>query len=572
MTDGAKIASGYAYEADPAAWGDDYLLIPNDEWETVIYMPNGAERLLGFVKINGSDCAVFHCSDGLFRAQSVIYARDSQVSPPDSVVTAKPRLNLTRRLTGLQRAVYERERNEEKPMWSFKSGDTHVSVGFDKKEGQFVAHVECPDGRKTIYLPRGPADGGRRDDDLGLLEEKARAAISFAVDDGLDCQPDYDERGSQVVFEGTPAHAAARSAAERETRVRLAARDDDEPRYGGATATETPTSEEASLSYARNLDRKGRHEDALRVRESVLAAAEDRAARQSRETIRDNAAGTLPLDMGDLEDALGHAPTPAEVQLWQTFRAAHTPASHRYQVQAGNVGTVCDGQDENEARRIYSEYVETSKSGAGRVGGESVTLFQDEEEIAAHEGEGESEVKHPGKFEGSGAIGARLHAIVGDGMQDDECGSVDSGHWYGLILDSGVAGAEHAVVSEDSQGFFDFSAFPTAEAARADFDRITEEVAEDEEDEEEEEDDEEDEEEDDEEEAFTYHVDLNKRGEFRASVQDPDGENVFLIVQNDDNPSALEDVGMRGMGDLEGLRRHLVEIGIIQPGGRLTRV
>lgn len=484
VADGAKIASGYAYEADPAAWSDDYLSIPNDEWETVIYMPDGAERLLGFVKINGSDCAVFHCSDGLFRAQSVVYVLSLPGSPPEAVVSAKARLDLrkpTQRLTGFQRAAYERDRKiveayEEKPMWSFKSGDTHVSVGFDKKECQFVAHVECPNGRRDIYMPRVPADGGRRDDDLGLLEEKARAAISFAVDDGLDCQPDYDERGSQVVFEGTPAHAAARAAAERETRARR-------------------------VPVALTLPRA----DVDRLR--ALAADAD--------------------DIGTIEEG----------------------ARHSLLLRTGVEGAEYAVLREREESVDFEAFPDESQA---RERFEAILARYLEEHPA-----------RPGKFEGSGTLGKRLHAIVSDGMQDDEYGDVDGpgGHWYGLITDSGVAGAEHAVVSEDSQGFFNYEAFDTSEAARADFDRIVAEVAEEDEDEEEEE-----------EETFAYHVDLDERGEFRARVEDPDGEDVFLIVQNDENPSALEDSGMRDTGDLEGLRRHLVEVGVIYPGGRLTRV
>jgi hypothetical protein len=50
-----------------------------------------------------------------------------------------------------------------------------------------------------------------------------------------------------------------------------------------------------------------------------------------------------------------------------------------YAVVVGNVGHVYDGPDAVEAARVFDGYVEGSKSGVGRSGNESVTLFQDRE-------------------------------------------------------------------------------------------------------------------------------------------------------------------------------------------------
>lgn len=86
----------------------------------------------------------------------------------------------------------------------------------------------------------------------------------------------------------------------------------------------------------------------------------------------------------------------------------------------------------------------------------------------------------PGKFESSGDVWRRLHEIVGNGMQDDEAGDVNGpgDHWYGLVLESGIPGAEYAVISESKSGSFDFTRFDTPEEARSEFNRIAAEIAE----------------------------------------------------------------------------------------------
>lgn len=57
-----------------------------------------------------------------------------------------------------------------------------------------------------------------------------------------------------------------------------------------------------------------------------------------------------------------------------------------YDVVVGNIGTVYSGTDRSLALQKYHEYVAQSKSGRGRAGGESVTLFRDGEIWKEHQG------------------------------------------------------------------------------------------------------------------------------------------------------------------------------------------
>ena len=62
--------------------------------------------------------------------------------------------------------------------------------------------------------------------------------------------------------------------------------------------------------------------------------------------------------------------------------------------------------------------------------------------------------------------GEMLNDIAMDGFLDDQGGSVDELGWFGLIL-------EHkAIISEDSQGFFDHAIFETEQIARDQFNQI----------------------------------------------------------------------------------------------------
>ena len=58
----------------------------------------------------------------------------------------------------------------------------------------------------------------------------------------------------------------------------------------------------------------------------------------------------------------------------------------RYEVIVGNIGTVYDGNDLAEANRKFDTYVEQSKSGRGRAGGEDVTIMTNGEPTREFEG------------------------------------------------------------------------------------------------------------------------------------------------------------------------------------------
>lgn len=52
-----------------------------------------------------------------------------------------------------------------------------------------------------------------------------------------------------------------------------------------------------------------------------------------------------------------------------------------WQVVVGNIGTVYDGNSQDEAIKTYNEYVAQSKERKGRAAGESVVLFRDDGSI-----------------------------------------------------------------------------------------------------------------------------------------------------------------------------------------------
>jgi hypothetical protein len=63
--------SGYAYElANAGAWAS----APDDDWEIVVYTPDGEEAVAGFRSIDGARCAVFH-SGGRAIAQAEVLCR-----------------------------------------------------------------------------------------------------------------------------------------------------------------------------------------------------------------------------------------------------------------------------------------------------------------------------------------------------------------------------------------------------------------------------------------------------------------------------------------------------------------
>ena len=77
--------------------------------------------------------------------------------------------------------------------------------------------------------------------------------------------------------------------------------------------------------------------------------------------------------------------------------------------------------------------------------------------------------RYPGKFEAcdDDRLAEVLYSISQDGC-DDSCGEAEYFGWYGLILhrDHGY------IVSEDSQGFFDYTRYSSKDAAQSTFDAI----------------------------------------------------------------------------------------------------
>jgi hypothetical protein len=68
--------SGYAFEFE----GTRRWRASSDErWETVCYTPLGDERAVGSRTIDGAECVVFKCSDGIFRAQTAVAVRVASI-------------------------------------------------------------------------------------------------------------------------------------------------------------------------------------------------------------------------------------------------------------------------------------------------------------------------------------------------------------------------------------------------------------------------------------------------------------------------------------------------------------
>jgi len=83
--------------------------------------------------------------------------------------------------------------------------------------------------------------------------------------------------------------------------------------------------------------------------------------------------------------------------------------------------------------------------------------------------------RYPGKFEGCAddRLAEVLYSISQDGC-DEDCGDVSESGWYGLILHRGHG----YIVSEDSQGFFNYEYFESKDEARAEFNNIGSSLAE----------------------------------------------------------------------------------------------
>jgi len=80
-----------------------------------------------------------------------------------------------------------------------------------------------------------------------------------------------------------------------------------------------------------------------------------------------------------------------------------------------------------------------------------------------------------GKFELSGDDGENLHQMTMEGWQDDELGDVQGGFgWHALLIDTILPDAQHVIVHEDEDGFFDFTTYPSKAAAERAWERLQE--------------------------------------------------------------------------------------------------
>lgn len=57
---------------------------------------------------------------------------------------------------------------------------------------------------------------------------------------------------------------------------------------------------------------------------------------------------------------------------------------HKYLVIVGNIGTVYNGYDQNEARAEYDWYVTMSERSTGRAANEPVTMLHGDDIVAEH--------------------------------------------------------------------------------------------------------------------------------------------------------------------------------------------
>jgi hypothetical protein len=83
--------------------------------------------------------------------------------------------------------------------------------------------------------------------------------------------------------------------------------------------------------------------------------------------------------------------------------------------------------------------------------------------------------RYPGKFEGCAddRLAEVLYSISTGGGCTEEIGSVDELGWFGLIIHR-----KHAyIVSEDSQGFYDYAYYETKEEAQKEYDKIESAIA-----------------------------------------------------------------------------------------------
>ncbi len=62
-----------------------------------------------------------------------------------------------------------------------------------------------------------------------------------------------------------------------------------------------------------------------------------------------------------------------------------------------------------------------------------------------------------------------LYLLSLDGLCVAEAGSVQENGWHGLLVDTGIKEAPHAILHEDSQGFVTYDVFETEALAEETF-------------------------------------------------------------------------------------------------------
>lgn len=70
---------------------------------------------------------------------------------------------------------------------------------------------------------------------------------------------------------------------------------------------------------------------------------------------------------------------------------------------------------------------------------------------------------------------------------------------------------------------------------------------------------------------YTYHINLNERGQFYADVRNERGSTVYEIMTDDDGTCWQFDDGiMRHVNDIDGLEKYLKTLGVIGTDSRIV--
>lgn len=82
------------------------------------------------------------------------------------------------------------------------SGDVAVTMIYRDQHNDYACRVVSPHGTRLIFVG-SPAIFEHAVDCKTAFDDAARAAIAFAEDEGLACQPEYDAALTQVAVCGT---------------------------------------------------------------------------------------------------------------------------------------------------------------------------------------------------------------------------------------------------------------------------------------------------------------------------------------------------------------------------------